>query len=771
MPMKHALCSIAILMFIQNTVAAQSGDLGAQIAAADAALGANPGQIIVSSSGTISEGQVSLSTGHDLVCTNQSTIFLDAGSYLYQNSNTSIENCIISSTSTPINGEVQSLNATQVQLEGVTFVGGGNLVYWVGITDFVISNNTVTSITASDPATEVAQNGYYLKNCSRGSVNDLVVKSFVFPPGQQSYPAIVALFNSSEITINNISINNVDASFDFGGSGIQINGSSQITINGGMITNNAKMDGVTAESGGTSPSSDLTITGLNASYNGQQGLNTAAPLTLGDGLDIINSRHVLISNCTILGTGYIGNRQAGIWLFLDDDVVVSNCNVSEGAAGGIDLCGSPNVQLVNNTINDNQDDGTFTEAQIGTGTSVGSTVTWFYGVTGGFSLAWQPGTPFLFDGFTYSIVSVTDNLHIVVTPTPPNHSMPVAWEVDSVNEEILGGVINDNARSLRGGQTQVGIDWADSTTGIISGVTSINTGTGSQLWGLELVNNATAILDNDNFSENLNGGINAGLQSSHPSSLSFANQELTTPSPAQAVTLNAGAVEVEDLSVQVTGDFSQTNNCGTQAPGYSTCQILVTFTPTAAGARSGTLTISAAAPNPTQTIPLTGAGVSEGLGLSIASGANNFAKVRAGETATYLLSIGGAGIGGAAALSCTAPAGTTCSLPATQTISAAAATTFTVNVKAPGSLKSALGSSDDRLSLWLSALFVLVGWVLLPAGDRTKSRSRRYRLLPLLLVLFFFCSCGGGAPESYTLTVTAKVGSKSEQLPLMLTVR
>jgi parallel beta-helix repeat protein len=773
--MKHALCLMAILTFIQRTAVAQSGDLGAQIAAADAALGANPGQIIVSSSGTISEGKVSLSTGHNLVCTNQATISLDAGSYLYQNSNTSINNCIISSTSVPINGEIQSLNTSQVQLNGVTFVGGGNLVYYVGVIDFVISNNTVNSITAADPVAEKAQNGYYLMNCSQGWINNLVVSGFVFPPGWASYPGIIALFYSSEITINNPSINNVDASYDFGGSGIQINGSSQITINGGTITNNAKMDAVTTESWGGSPpigSSDVTIDGINASYDGLQGLNTAAPLTLGDGLDIINTSHVRISNCTILGTGYIGNRQAGIWLFLDDDVVVSNCNVSEGSAGGIDICGSPNVQLINNTMNDNQDDGTFTEAQIGTGTSVGSTVTWFYGVTGGFSLAWPPGTPFLFDGLTYSIVSVIDNLHIVITPTPPNHAMPAAWEVDSVNEKILGGTINDNARSLRGSQTQVGIDWVDSTNGIISGVTSINTGTGSQLWGLELDNNATAILVNDNFSRNIQGGINAGLQNSYPSSLSFANQELATSSPAQAVTLNAGAVVVEDLSVQVTGDFSQTNNCGAQAPGYSTCQIRVSFTPTAAGTRSGTLTISAAAPNPTQIISLTGTGVSEGLGLSIASGGNNFAKVPAGETATYLLSIGGAGIGGTAALSCTgSPAGATCSLPATQAISAATATTFTVSVKTPGSSRTSLGSSNNRLSPWLLASSVLVGWVLLPAGGRTKRRGSRYGLLPLSLLLFFFCSCGGGAPESYTLTVTAKVGSKSEQLPLTLTVQ
>jgi parallel beta-helix repeat protein len=777
--MNRLLLLLAISMCTVRVAVAQ-GDLGAQIAAADAALGANPGQIIVSSSGTISEGQVSLSVGHDLVCINQPTIFLNAGSYLYQNSNTSINNYIISSTSTPLNGEIQSLNTQQVQLNGLTFIGGGNLVYYVGVTNFVISGNQVTSITAADVVTGMAQNGYYLMNCSRGSINDLVVTGFVFPPGRLtppvSYPAVVGLFNSSEITINNVSVSDVDASFNFGGSGIQINGSSRIAINGGAITNNAKMDGVTSESWDTNSSSDVTITGLNASYNGHQGLNTAAPLTLGDGLDIINTSHVRISNCTILGSGYIGNRQPGIWLFLDDDVVVSNCQIEDGSAGGIDISGSPNVHLLNNTIRNNQDDGTFTEAQIGLGTSAGATVTWTYGVSGGFSVAWLPGTPFVFDGITYAVSSIIDSLHIVLTPTPPSHSTPAQWEVDSINEEILGGVIDDNGQSLRGGQTQVGIDWVDSTNGIISGVTSINTGTGSQLWGLELDNQATAILIDDNFSGNVQGGIYAGLQNSSPSSLSFANQELATSSPGQAVTLNAGAVVVQDLSVQVTGDFSQTNNCGTQVQGYSTCQINVTFTPTAAGTRSGTLTINAATPNPTQTISLTGTGVSEGLGLSLASGANNFAEVQAGEIATYLLSIGGAGISGTAVLSCTGgPADTTCSLPTTQTISAATATTFTMNVKTKGSSSTALGSSDNRLPPWLFASSVLMGLVLVTGGIRSKRPGFRYGLLPLSLLLFLFCSCGGSgggtSSGSYTLTVTAKVGSKSEQLSLGLIVQ
>src|SRR5439155_15363729 len=141
--------------------------------------GAGVGEIPVTASGTISEGKVSLSVGHDLVCNDDVTIFLNAGSYLYQNSHTRIKNCIISSTSIPISGEIQSVNTDHVELDNVTFEGGGNLVYWDRVETFRISDNKVVSITAANPVTNTVQNGYYLVNCSRGVVDRLMASSFV----------------------------------------------------------------------------------------------------------------------------------------------------------------------------------------------------------------------------------------------------------------------------------------------------------------------------------------------------------------------------------------------------------------------------------------------------------------------------------------------------------------------------------------------------------------------------------------------------------------
>src|SRR5207253_3020646 len=56
------------------------------------------------------------------------------------------------------------------------------------------------------------------------------------------------------------------------------------------------------------------------------------------------------------------------------------------------------------------------------------------------------------------------------------------------------------------------------------------------------------------------------------------------------------------------GDFAQTNNCGTTVAAGANCTINVTFTPTATGTRSGALTVTDNATNSPQTASLSGTG-------------------------------------------------------------------------------------------------------------------------------------------------------------------
>ena len=95
------------------------------------------------------------------------------------------------------------------------------------------------------------------------------------------------------------------------------------------------------------------------------------------------------------------------------------------------------------------------------------------------------------------------------------------------------------------------------------------------------------------------------------------------------------------------------------------------------------------------------------LGLGIPPGGSDSATVTAGSTATYTLSIGGAGINGTATLTCTgAPKGATCTVPGTENVSATTASTFNVTVSTAGSSAAlqqeelvgclALGHGADR---------------------------------------------------------------------------
>lgn len=78
-----------------------------------------------------------------------------------------------------------------------------------------------------------------------------------------------------------------------------------------------------------------------------------------------------------------------------------------------------------------------------------------------------------------------------------------------------------------------------------------------------------------------------------PSSLSFASRTVATTSAAQQVTVdNTGATSFNLSAIQVSGDFSQTNNCGTSIVAGTSCAVQVKFTPTAPGTRTGILTLT-----------------------------------------------------------------------------------------------------------------------------------------------------------------------------------
>jgi hypothetical protein len=94
-----------------------------------------------------------------------------------------------------------------------------------------------------------------------------------------------------------------------------------------------------------------------------------------------------------------------------------------------------------------------------------------------------------------------------------------------------------------------------------------------------------------------------------PTSESFASQVINTTSSAKTVTLtSSGTGTLSFTSIAASGDFAETNNCGASLAPGAKCSIKVTFTPTAAGTRTGSITVTDNAMNSPQTVSLSGTG-------------------------------------------------------------------------------------------------------------------------------------------------------------------
>jgi hypothetical protein len=102
-----------------------------------------------------------------------------------------------------------------------------------------------------------------------------------------------------------------------------------------------------------------------------------------------------------------------------------------------------------------------------------------------------------------------------------------------------------------------------------------------------------------------------------PRTLNFAALQVNSTSSAQAVTLtNTGNLALSVASITASGDFAQTDNCGSSVAAGGSCAINVTFRPLVGGRLTGVLTITDNAngvAGSTQTVSLSGAGTAVSL--------------------------------------------------------------------------------------------------------------------------------------------------------------
>jgi len=285
------------------------------------------------------------------------------------------------------------------------------------------------------------------------------------------------------------------------------------------------------------------------------------------------------------------------------------------------------------------------------------------------------------------------------------------------------------------------------------------------------------------------GAPPAPALSLNPLALQFGSQAVGTSSQSQNILLsNTGTAALSISAITISGDFSQTNNCGNSIAVGASCTVAVTFRPSAAGARTGSLTIQDNASGSPQSIPLSGTGTAATSDFSIASSLTS-ATIKAGNAATYSLTVApvGGAFSNAIQLSCSgAPAKATCSVSPSSVTPGSKSVNVTVTVSTAGSSAELVGPAKGFHPIY-AFLFQLPGFGIFGmffAGSprRSKRYSKAIILALLLIAMFLMVGCAGGTgiaqqqqtgtpTGAYTLTVSGVSGSLQHSLPLTLTVQ
>ena len=290
----------------------------------------------------------------------------------------------------------------------------------------------------------------------------------------------------------------------------------------------------------------------------------------------------------------------------------------------------------------------------------------------------------------------------------------------------------------------------------------------------------------------LSAGKNGSAALLSAAALAFGNQNVGQASAVQTVVLsntNSTALSVTGISVSgaQSGDYAQTNTCGISLAAGANCTISVTFTPQAAGLRSGMIQITDSAINAPQSVGLSGTGVAApSFTFGVGSGGSSSSTISAGGTATFGLAITPTGsFSGTVNFSCSvAPAMTPpplCSVPSSVSVSGTSATTVTVTVSTTAA--SSAGGKPFRdwpLSPWPVIWTVALG----VSSLLLFGRRQRLVLAPMVvLALLIMAGCGGSSSTSgssgskgtpagtYTATVTATSGTLSQQMALTVIVQ
>jgi len=192
-----------------------------------------------------------------------------------------------------------------------------------------------------------------------------------------------------------------------------------------------------------------------------------------------------------------------------------------------------------------------------------------------------------------------------------------------------------------------------------------------------------------------------------PQQVNFGNQVLNTTSDPSTVTLiNAGSKPLNIGSITTSGDFAQTNTCGTTLPaGSGTCAIQITFSPTTSpGSRTEQLTITDNAQGSPQSVTVTGQAVLAGSSLLLSPSSLSFPALAVGVTSpaqSVLVTNNGTSAVTLTAISISgayAQTNTCGTFPSVLNVGATCSISVTFTPTASGNLTGSVTISDDALN-------------------------------------------------------------------------
>lgn len=238
-------------------------------------------------------------------------------------------------------------------------------------------------------------------------------------------------------------------------------------------------------------------------------------------------------------------------------------------------------------------------------------------------------------------------------------------------------------------------------------------------------------------------------------------------------------------------DFTETDTCGATLAAGGSCNIFVTFAPTATGPLSATLNVNDNDPSSPQTVSLTGSGDDYELGATPTGSLN--ITVNSGSTATFMLQVTPDNVfSGTVVITCNDPAkDSTCTVMPTAMIAVTAGTPapFTVAVTTvmhnsvpPGAMpRTPFARFPAAFAAALLALLLCALLVARRTRGAWRWPRRKRALVPVLAGLALFsvlAGCGykntppavGTPAGNYAIELTATAQGASRPLTLILTV-